>query len=195
MMGDPLPGERAELTARVIGGTTAARSLVVLHDGEALETVPVNGPDFTHTFEATEPGDYRIQVMRGSAVDALTNPITLGADAPGGGEGGGGPGGRPGAPGGRLKRMRLRIKPRHVPVGRRVTLRLRATSWGKPVRRARVRVGKRRARTNRRGRARIVTRFARPRVRKAVARKRGHARAVVHYRVVRRASSDGSPGP
>ena len=188
MMGDPLPGERAEFTARVIGGiaTPQARSLVVMHDGEAIATVPVEGDDFTHTFQADEPGDYRIQVMRGSAVDALTNPITLGADAPGGGDGGGGgPGGRPGAPGGRLKRMRLRVKPRHVPVVRRVKLRLRAKSRGKPVRRARVRVGKRRARTNRRGRARIVTRFARPRIRKAVARKRGHARAVVHFRVTR----------
>jgi hypothetical protein len=188
MMGDPLPGERATFTARVIGGAPAERSLVVLHDGEAIATVPVEGADFTHEFEATEPGDYRIQVMRGTSVDALTNPITLGAEpsAPGAGQGKGGRG---------VKRMRLRVKPRHVPAGRRVVLRLRAASRGKPVRRARVRVGKRRARTGRRGRARIVTRFARPGVRRAIARKRGHARAVVHFRVVRRASSAGSPGP
>jgi hypothetical protein len=31
----------------------------------------------TFTFPAAIPGDYRLQLMRGSAFEAMTNPITL----------------------------------------------------------------------------------------------------------------------
>jgi hypothetical protein len=173
MMGDPLPGSRASFTARVIGGVATAqpRSLVVLRGGSEIARVPVTGNDFTHEFEAGEPGDYRIQVMRGNAVDALTNPITVGAVPPAAQ---------------RAKRMRLTLRPRRVRAGRRVRFRLRVRAAGRPLRGVRVRLGGKRAVTGRRGRARITRRFARRGLRRAVARRPGYRRAVARVRVVRR---------
>ena len=82
MMGDPLASLSATFTAQVLGGARDGqeRQLIVLRDGEQIAVVPVAGDEFTHTFEASEPGDYRLQLQRGSAIDALSNPITLGAE-------------------------------------------------------------------------------------------------------------------
>jgi hypothetical protein len=79
IMGDRLKSSEAELTAAVLGGgpSPEPRTLFVFQDGEPIATVPVSSDDFTHTFTATEPGHYRLQLQRGSTIEALTNPITL----------------------------------------------------------------------------------------------------------------------
>ncbi len=40
-------------------------------------TVPVSRDDFTFGFDGTEPGDYRLQLPHGRAIEAPTNAITL----------------------------------------------------------------------------------------------------------------------
>lgn len=79
MMGDSLKSSAAAFTARVIGGAPSPelRMLVVFKDGLPYLTVPVTGDDYTFEFEASEPGSYRLQLQRGTAIEALTNPITL----------------------------------------------------------------------------------------------------------------------
>lgn len=82
MMGDRLETSSASMVARVIGGgpTVASpqpRILVVFRDGGPILAVPVPSPDFTLPFEAPAPGAYRLQLQRGSAIEALTNPIFL----------------------------------------------------------------------------------------------------------------------
>ena len=76
-MGDPLAATEAKFTARVLGGS--GRELIVMRDGEELASSEVTSDDFTYEFEADRAGDYRLQLQRGMAIDALTNPITLGA--------------------------------------------------------------------------------------------------------------------
>lgn len=85
IMGDRLKAGRAEFTARVLGGASTGqpRTLLVLRDGRPIQVVRVTSAAFTHRFMATQPGDYRIQVMPATAVDALTTPITLVAPARG----------------------------------------------------------------------------------------------------------------
>src|SRR5918999_3236852 len=79
MMGDALPAGEARFEASVTGGApNVPRELLVLRDGDVIQTMPVTGPSFTHTFVASQPGEYRIQVQRGTVVDALSNPIGLG---------------------------------------------------------------------------------------------------------------------
>jgi sugar lactone lactonase YvrE len=60
-------------------------------------------------------------------------------------------------------RYRLRVRPRRVHAGRRVTVRVRVTRNGKAVRRARVKLGRAHARTGKRGRARLHVRLHRGR--------------------------------
>ena len=85
IMGDDLNAQTGEFTARVIGGAPSpqVRTLLVLRDGRPINAVVVPNDDFTFTFTGTTPGDYRLQLQRGSAIEALTNPITLtGVDPP-----------------------------------------------------------------------------------------------------------------
>jgi hypothetical protein len=77
MMGDPLAATEAKFTARVLGGQ--GRELLVMRDGGRIASRDVTSDDFTYEFEADRAGDYRLQLQRGMAIDALTNPITLGA--------------------------------------------------------------------------------------------------------------------
>jgi hypothetical protein len=42
-----------------------------------VNAFPITSEDATFEFEAIEPGDYRLQLQRGSAVEAFSNPITL----------------------------------------------------------------------------------------------------------------------
>jgi hypothetical protein len=181
MMGDLLPAGQATFEARVMGGApNVERELLVLRDRTVIETVPVRGEDFSHSFSATQPGEYRIQVQRGSTIDALSNPIGLGVER------------RPkpaGAPGAGPA-ITLRVKPRRARVGRRTRFVFRARSGTsrprQPVRGARVRFAGKRRRTNRRGRAVIVKRFAKPGRRRARATKRGFSRGTAIVRVMRR---------
>jgi hypothetical protein len=161
MIGGALRGEAAELSAKVLGGD--GRTLQVLRDGRVVATTRIGGDDFDHTVNVEGKGDYRLQVMRGPAVDALTTPVTLGR-AP---EPEARPGQRPGAgagagaPAARSRRLRVTVTPRRVRAGRRVRLRVRVRRGGRPVRGMRVRAAGRRTRTGRRGRATLRVRFNR----------------------------------
>jgi hypothetical protein len=186
IMGDGLAADSATLTARVLGGSSR-HTLLVLRDGEQIASVPVSGDDFTHEMKISGAGDYRIQVMRGTAVEALTTPIRLGAAHPPVDAGGTPPATRPGTRPSPRPRLRVRVRPRRVRAGRRVRFRflVRSSSGGR-VRGARVRFAGRRARTGRRGRARIVRRFVRPGRRRVVVTKAGFRRGRARVRVLRR---------
>ncbi len=94
--------------------------------------------------------------------------------------------------GARKPRLRVRVRPRRVEAGRRVTLRVRVTARRAgvrvPVRGARVRVAGKRAKTNRKGRARLRKRngFRHVRRYRVRAAKAGYRRGVARVRVVRR---------
>ena len=188
IMGDGLPGDRATLTARVIGGD--GDTLLVLRDGRQIASVPVGGEDFRHEMPVSGAGDYRLQVMRGAAVQSLTTPIRLGAEHPPLGRRprpGTGPGeaGTPGGRAARRPRLRVSVRPRRVRAGRRTRFRIRVTTLtGRPVRGALVRLGGRRVRTGRRGRARITRRFERSGRRAVRASRPGYrpARATIRVR-------------
>ncbi|HWC14145.1 MAG TPA: CehA/McbA family metallohydrolase [Actinomycetota bacterium] len=79
IMGDRLKANEATFEVKVLGAAPnpEPRTLVVLRDGAPYLTIPVTNGDFTFTFTASNPGDYRLQLQRGSAIEALTNPITL----------------------------------------------------------------------------------------------------------------------
>jgi hypothetical protein len=79
MMGDELRVGAARFTARVLGGAPAPelRTLLVFKDGVPIHAVPVTGEDFVFEFDGDSAGDYRLQLQRGTAIEALTNPITL----------------------------------------------------------------------------------------------------------------------
>lgn len=182
IMGDGLLGDSATLVARVVGGapTAAPRTLLVLRDGAPIATVPVVGHDFTHEMTVSGTGDYRIQVMRGTAPDALTTPVRLGRE-------------RPSAPAGSAApRLRLRVTPVRTRARRQTVFRFRVTAGGRGVEGARVRLGGRHVRTGRSGRAAMRMRFARPGRRTARADRRGYRPARVPVRV-RRAVADRRP--
>ena len=75
IMGDTVLAGGADFMARVMGG--AGRTLLVIKDGETLQTVPVPGDEFTHSFSAGEPGRYRLQLMRQQNPETVTTPIWL----------------------------------------------------------------------------------------------------------------------
>ncbi|MFN2587741.1 MAG: CehA/McbA family metallohydrolase [Actinomycetota bacterium] len=81
IMGDRLEAASAEFVATVTGAApgpgSQPRTLSIVRDGEEIDSVPVTSGDFTFEFMGEEPGDYRLQLMRGSAIEALTNPISL----------------------------------------------------------------------------------------------------------------------
>jgi hypothetical protein len=81
IMGDDVGPGPVGFRARVMGAGPGAgsqpRTLLVMRDGVEIASVPVTSDDFVHEFSADQPGDYRLQLMRGSAIEALTNPITL----------------------------------------------------------------------------------------------------------------------
>ncbi len=79
MMGDAFAAPTARFTARVFNAASSLqpRVLIVLRDGLIHQVFPVTGADQSFTFTASQPGDYRLQLMRGSAFEAMTNPITL----------------------------------------------------------------------------------------------------------------------
>ena len=84
IMGDRLVATSAVATARVLGAAPdpEQRALIVMKNGSPWQTFPVTSDDFTVTFALDSPGHYRLQLERGSAFEALTNPITLSPPAP-----------------------------------------------------------------------------------------------------------------
>ncbi|CAA9494854.1 MAG: hypothetical protein AVDCRST_MAG85-1413 [uncultured Solirubrobacteraceae bacterium] len=190
-IGGRLAGTAASLVATVRGGDSARRSLQVLRDGRVIATVPVSSDDFKHTMDVSGEGDYRIQVMRGNAPDALTTPVRLGRPLP--------PVRRapspvePGPVSGsttasvRKKRvLRVRVSPSRVRSGRRVRLRFRVTAGGRSVSGALLRFGNRKVRTSTKGtaslRVRITGRAGRRTVRATL---RGHRAGRATLRVTR----------
>jgi hypothetical protein len=185
MMGDALAADAAQFEARVIGGVTTAqpRQLVVLRDGSPILTVPVVGADFALPFSSVGPGSYRIQVMRGTAIDALSNPIALGEQREPA------PPPDPNPPRGRAgpTSMSLHVRPARVRAGRTVRFRFKVLSRGGTVARvagALVRFGGKRARTGSDGLAHITVRHRHPGRKRASASKPGLGKAVTKPRVL-----------
>ena len=186
IMGDGLPGESAQLAATVLGASSRD-TLLVLRDGDPVATVPVTSSDFRYERAISGAGDYRLQVMRGDAVRALTTPIRLGAEHPAVRPAGGGTPTRPSLNGGGLRpALRAVASRRRVRAGVRARIRFTVSAGGRRVRGARVWLAGARARTGRRGRAVIRKRFLRPGRRRALITKRGYRSARVNIRVVRR---------
>jgi hypothetical protein len=79
IMGDRLFAQRALFNARVFNVTPSLfpRVLLVMRDGIPILAFPVRKADQTFSFLGALSGDYRLQLMRGTAFEALTNPITL----------------------------------------------------------------------------------------------------------------------
>jgi hypothetical protein len=174
IMGDGLAAERATLRARVIGGSSR-HTLLVLRDGRQIASVPVTGDDFRHEMEVSGRGDYRIQVMRGTAVESLSTPIRLGAEHPAVAE----PRAPARRPGTRPAKARRRgglsaviTSPRRIRAGRRTTVRVVVITSGRRIRGATVWLAGARARTDRFGRAVIRKTFVRPGRRRLLVTKR-----------------------
>jgi hypothetical protein len=209
MMGDQVAAQEAMFHAEVLGGVATAhpRTLVVFRDGAPYLTVPVAQINqvFAFSFPSAGPADYRIQVMRGTAIDALSNPISLGEQPepkpPPGAPPGQGPG--PGPPPRDDSRppgtgpstgpdgptsMRLTVRPTRVRAGKRVRFRFKVlTRDGTPARvaGALVRFGGKKARTGFDGVARMTVRHARTGSKRASASKPGLGKSVTRVRVVR----------
>jgi len=82
-------------------------------------------------------------------------------------------------------RLSVKVAPRRVRPGRRVTVRATVTAKGKTVRGAVVRIGRKRARTDARGRARVKIRFTHSALRKVVAKATGYQPGRARLRVRR----------
>jgi hypothetical protein len=167
MMGDPLAATQARFTARVLGGQ--GRSLLVMRNGSQIASSEVSSDDFTYEFDADGAGDYRLQLQRGMAIDALTNPITLGA-----------------AP----LALRARVTPRRAGARhgkRRFHFRVSRLAQDRltPMPGALVRFRGKRARTNPNGRAVVRTRIRRPGRYRATISSPGLQRVRVGVRVKR----------
>ncbi len=94
IMGDTVRGEPVDFTARVLGAGPRPRppelpyTLLVVKDGKPFRTVPVTGDDFTYRFRSAGAGRYRLQLQRGTTIEALSSPIYVERGASGGGGGG-----------------------------------------------------------------------------------------------------------
>jgi hypothetical protein len=79
IMGDVLHGSSAELTARVFNLALDAEphTLQLRRNDEVVQEVPVTGTDQTFRFRASSGARYRLQLMRGEVIVALTSPIWL----------------------------------------------------------------------------------------------------------------------
>jgi S-formylglutathione hydrolase FrmB len=108
-------------------------------DPDALETFTRKGA----VLSATGAGRVRITTGEGCRLTAtlpFSEPLPVGCTPP---------------------RLRISVHPRRVKAGKRISFRFRVTALSKPVRGALVRFAGKRARTTRRGRARIVVRLGR----------------------------------
>lgn len=85
IMGDDVGASTATLRATVLGGLPTPsvpqpRVLVFVRDGLPVLSVPVAADPFTFELPVLGGGGWRLQLQRGSAIEALTNPITLTGD-------------------------------------------------------------------------------------------------------------------
>ena len=85
IMGDTVRHSPVEFTARVTGagfpGTDPAKpepyALLVLRDGLPFLVAPVTEDDFELSFQGLLPGRYRLQLQRGTTIEAVSSPIYL----------------------------------------------------------------------------------------------------------------------
>ena len=82
IMGDTVDAPSADLEARVSNAAGGPYVLQLVKDGQVARTDPVAGPQATVNIPAQGPGRYRLQLMRGSAVEAVTTPIWIGPREP-----------------------------------------------------------------------------------------------------------------
>jgi hypothetical protein len=73
MVGDVIRAGGASFEARVRG--VAGRELLVVRDGATVARVPVASDRFTHRFDGTGSGRWRLQLMRGALIDTVSSPI------------------------------------------------------------------------------------------------------------------------
>ena len=78
-----------DFTAQVLGGNSSYQ-LQVIKNGSVVSTRAVSGGSFTTSFSSSGPGRYRLQLMQGSQIVAVSTPIWVSGSA---GTGGGGQGG------------------------------------------------------------------------------------------------------
>ncbi len=82
IMGDTLRSGEARFTAQVLGGGLTAsppgpRQLIVIKDGVPLRSTPVTSDEFELDFRSSGTGRYRLQLQRGSVIEAVSSPIYL----------------------------------------------------------------------------------------------------------------------
>jgi hypothetical protein len=79
MIGDTVRGSEAGFTARVLNGFDATKPaplvLTVVKDGLPWRAETVTSDDHVLSFDATEHGRYRLQLERGSTIEAVSSPI------------------------------------------------------------------------------------------------------------------------
>ncbi|MDQ4041250.1 MAG: CehA/McbA family metallohydrolase, partial [Actinomycetota bacterium] len=82
IMGDTVDAPAADLVARVLNaGERGPYELQLLRGREVIRTQPVVGAEATLSLAGAGPGRYRLQLMRGSAVEAVSSPIWVGRPA------------------------------------------------------------------------------------------------------------------
>jgi hypothetical protein len=79
IFGDTVYSDRARFEARVIGQGAGPEPMVlqIFRDRQLMSAVPVGSGDVRHVFEASRPGRYRLQLMRGTAIEGLATPVYL----------------------------------------------------------------------------------------------------------------------
>lgn len=84
IMGDRVEADRVDFTARVIGAAPGGDpkkpdpyELLVLRDGLPLLAAPIASDDQSIDFPGLVPGRYRLQLQRGSTIEAVSSPIYL----------------------------------------------------------------------------------------------------------------------
>jgi hypothetical protein len=75
IVGDVVRASGARFRARVIHGN--GRQLLVVKDGVTVATVPVTSDDFVYRFRGDGSGRWRLQLVRGTLIDAVSSPIWI----------------------------------------------------------------------------------------------------------------------
>ncbi|HVE69675.1 MAG TPA: CehA/McbA family metallohydrolase [Solirubrobacteraceae bacterium] len=79
IMGDTVQAGSADLFARVFNaGAGGPYELQLLRGRDVVSRVPVTGAEATISLPGAGPGRYRLQVMRGTAVEVVSSPIWIG---------------------------------------------------------------------------------------------------------------------
>ncbi len=82
IMGDTVDAPAADLVARVLNaGERGPYELQLLRGREVIRTQPVVGSEATLSLAGAGPGRYRLQLMRGTAIETVSSPIWVGSRA------------------------------------------------------------------------------------------------------------------